>query len=505
MQTAAKVVLNTAVLYAKILVSMAIALISVPFVLNALGASDYGLYNLIAGVVSMLAFLNNAMTVSSQRYMSVAMGGGDNEKINKIFNVSFIMHLNFAVIIAITLEIIGMLSINRLNIEPDRVWCAHLIFQFLVVNLFSKIIAVPFDAIMNAHEDMIAFSVIELIDSGLMLTIAITLQYIHIDKLAFYGLCIALIAIFTLLMKYVWCRTTYKRYRITLKSIKDKVLLKEMTGFAGWNLLGGLALMGRNQGVAIVFNLFLGTLANAAYGLANQISGALTQFSSTFQRAINPQLMKSEGMLNRNRLHKITYITSKFSIIALSFFAIPLLIEMEDVIKIWLHDDIPPYTVQLSQCILLLSIVTQASIGLMSSIQAVGKIRNYQITIAIITLINVPLSYVLLKFGLPIYSVAIGFVVIEFIALNVRIIYAKINVGIPPRQFVSNVIYPVLIIIIPSTILCLVPSFIIDDTFVRILTVSIVYGIIYLILIWLVAFDKEERQAITLKIKNRKK
>ena len=200
-----------------------------------------------------------------------------------------------------------------------------------------------------------------------------------------------------------------------------------MTGFAGWNLLGGLALMGRNQGVAIVFNLFLGTLANAAYGLANQISGALTQFSSTFQRAINPQLMKSEGMLNRNRLHKITYITSKFSIIALSFCAIPLLIEMEDVIKIWLHDDIPPYTVQLSQCILLLSIVTQASIGLMSSIQAVGKIRNYQITIAIITLINVPLSYVLLKFGLPIYSVAIGFVVIEFIALYVRIIYEKIR------------------------------------------------------------------------------
>lgn len=165
MQTATKVIFNTIVLYVKILMTMAIALISVPLVLKALGASDYGLYNLVAGIVAMLAFLNNSMTVSSQRYMSVAMGEGNKEKINQIYNASFILHVCFAVGVALMLEIIGLPSIGKLNIDPNRLWCAKVIFQFLIISMFSKIIAVPFDAIMNAHEDMLAFSVIELIDS----------------------------------------------------------------------------------------------------------------------------------------------------------------------------------------------------------------------------------------------------------------------------------------------------------------------------------------------------
>ena len=501
MQVVTKVVLNTIVLYVKIMVSMVIALVSVPLILKALGASDYGLYNLVAGIVTMLAFLNNSMTVSSQRYMSVAMGEGNNDNIDNIYNTSFILHLILAFIVFICLEIIGVPSISNLNIESDRIWCAQLIFQFLVISTFSKIISVPFDAIMNAHEDMLAFSVIELTESGLMLTIAIVLQYIPIDKLAFYGFCIALIALFTLFMKYGWCKLKYRRYQISFRRKIDRTLLKDMSGFAGWNLFGGLALMGRNQGVAIVFNLFLGTLANAAYGVANHINGALSQFSSTFQRAINPQLMKSEGMRNRKRLFKIALITSKFSILALSLFAIPLIVLMDDVLLIWLNDNIPPYTSELAQCILVMSIVTQGSMGLMSAIQATGQIKNYQITMGCLILTNVPLAYILLKLDYPIYYVTIGFIIIEMISLIVRIFMAKHLMGLSIQLFFRNVIYPVVLVIIVSLIACLIPYYLANNIYLRLISVCVTYGITYLIMMWFFALEKEQRKTILSKFK----
>ena len=448
MHTAKRVIFNTVVLYAKILMTMAISLISVPLVLKALGASDYGLYNLVAGVVSMLAFLNNSMTVSTQRYMSVAMGEGNITKINTIFNASFILHVVLALAIVMILEIIGVPTIGKLNIDPDRIRCAHMIFQFLILSMFAKIVAVPFDAIMNAHEDMLAFSVIELVDSFIMLAIAITLQYIPIDKLAFYGFAVAFISVLTLAMKYGWCCYTYRDYRITRKVIIDKSLIKDMLGFTGWNLFGGLAMMGRNQGVAIIFNVFMGTIANAAYGVANQINGALNNFSSTFQRAINPQLMKSEGMGNRERLQKISLISSKFSVLALCIVSVPLIIEMGDVLQIWLRGNIPEYTLELSRCILILSILYQFSTGLMSSIQATGRIKKYQITMGCLILTNVPIAYVIMKLGYPIYYVTIGFIVIELISLLVRIYMAKQIAGISPVRFTKNVILPCLLVVL---------------------------------------------------------
>ena len=185
MQAATKVVFNTVILYVKILVSMAIALVSVPLVLRALGVSDYGLYNLIVGVIAMLAFLNNSLTISSQRYMSVAMGAGDYKKIELIYNTSFYMHFLLGIIVIGIFEI-GSFFIGSLNIEPDRVWCAMIIYQFLIINTFLKIVSVPFDALINAHEDMGVFAVIETIDSVLMLLVALVLKFIPFDKLIFY-------------------------------------------------------------------------------------------------------------------------------------------------------------------------------------------------------------------------------------------------------------------------------------------------------------------------------
>lgn len=500
MQTSTKIIFNTIILYVKVVLSLAISLISVPLVLRALGASDYGLYNLVAGVVAMLAFLNNSMTVSSQRFMSVAMGEKNEEKINSIYNTSFLLHLFLGILVVIAFEIIGFFAIERLNIPSERIWCANVIFQFLILSTFSKITAVPFDALINAKEDMLVFSIIELTDSLLMLAVALSITFIPGDRLIFYGMCVALISILTFFVKYGWCKKAYNNYSIELIKYKGKFRTKEMLGFTGWNLFGGLAMIARNQGVAVIINLFLGTITNAAYGIANQINGAIGSFSSTFQKAINPQLMKSEGMNDRNRLIRISYISSKFSVLALALFAIPLILEMDEVLMLWLKDDIPPFTMRLAQCIIILSIVYQYSVGIMSAIQATGKIRNYQITMGTILLTNVPAAYIILKLGYPVYYTTMAFVILEIISLLVRLIMASRLTGMKIEEFLKNVIAPTFIIITIPTLIALIPHFIINKSIIRVIIVCSIYGLLYIILMYRFAFDKNQRALIISKI-----
>lgn len=500
MQTSTRVVFNTIVLYVKVVLSLLIALVSVPMVLRALGASDYGLYNLVAGVVAMLAFLNNSMTVSSQRFISVAMGENDEEEINSIYNTSFLLHLALGLLVVVFFEIVGVIAIDKLNIPFERMWCAKVIFQFLILSTFTKIVAVPFDAIINAKEDLFAFSVIELIDSVLMLAVAFSIKFISGDKLVYYGLCVAVISVLTFFLKYGWCKKTYKNYSINLIKNRGKLRSKDMLGFASWNLFGGLAMIGRNQGVAIIINIFLGTITNAAYGIANQINGAIGHFSSTFQKAINPQLMKSEGMNDRTRMIRISYISSKFSVLALSIFAIPLILEMDEVLALWLKDDIPPFTMRLAQCIILLSVVYQYSAGIMSAIQATGKIRNYQIIMGLLLMVNIPVAYIILKLGYPVYYTTMAFVILEVISLVVRLIMANRLTGMEINEYLKNVIVPTSIIIIIPTLIALIPHFAIDKSIIRVVLVCCFYGIIYVVLMCRFALDKNQRALIGLKI-----
>ena len=471
MDATQKVVFNTVILYLKILVTMAVSLVSVPLVLKTLGTSDYGLYNLVAGIITMLAFLNNSMLVSSQRYMSVAMGEGKVDRINSIYNTSFILHLSLAILIVLGLELLGVPSIEKLNIDSNRVTVAQIIFQFLIISTFSRILSVPFDAII----------------------VAFTLRFVLTDKLVFYGGCVASIALLSLIMKYGWCFYAYKNYRLVLSKYVTKSQIKEMLSFTGWNLFGSAALMGRNQGVAVLFNLFLGTISNAAYGISNQINNALVHFSSTFQRAINPQLMKSEGMGDRSRLHRIANISSKFSVLAITFISVPLIVLMDDVLYIWLGNKIPSFTSELSKCILIMSILYQFSTGLMSAIQATGNIRNYQILMGSIILLNVPLAYGILKLGFPIYYVTIGFVMFEFLSLIIRMIMAKSIVGITIESYIKDVIIPCLSVVSFSTLLCMIPFFFIESCVLRLISTGVVYIIMFIFLSYLWAFNKNQK------------
>lgn len=494
--TANKVIFNTIVLYAKIIITMCISLLTVPMVLRALGESDYGIYNLIAGIVSMLAFLNASMTIATQRYLSVAIGENNSEKLNVIYNTSLCLHLIIGSLIVLILEIAGLFLFDGfLNIPPERIHTAKIVYQFIVASTFFTILSVPYNATMNAKEDMLAFSLIGIFDSIARLSIAFLIAHSSCDRLLLYALLLAILTISVTLINSIYVKSKYREFTYSPRRFLNKRILYEMFGFAGWNTLGAVAMIGRNQGIAILFNVFIGTIANAAYGIANQVNGVLSYFSSTFQKAINPQLMQSQGMNNRERLIRISLWSSKYSVFVLALFAVPLILEMPYILKLWLNE-IPDHSIIFCQLILLLSIVYQYSTGLMSAIQAVGKIKNYFIIMSLLIVMNIPISYLILRLSLPPYFCLVAFIVIEVISLIVRMKMAERLVGIRLILFIKKVVIPTLYTIMGACLIAYLVHSFLPESFFRLLSVMVIYVFFYMFFSWKWVIDLPHKEKL---------
>lgn len=504
MRTENRVILNTVALWTRNVISLLISLWSVPLVLSALGDKDYGLFNLVAGVISMLSFLNGAMTVSTQRYMSVNIGKNDDTLLNKTYNASIVLHLIIGLIIVLGFEICGLFLFDGfLNIDPSRTGAAKIVYQILIVSTFLTIITVPYDAAINAHEDLVVFSLIGIGDALLKLGLAYLLFVVYSDRLIVYGIGVAIIAILNVVVTRAYVLVKYKTLRFNLKKYFERSYLKEMFSFAGWNTLGSMALIGRNQGLAIVVNKFFGTVINSAYGIANQMNSALASFSSVLQQSINPQLMKSEGMNNRERMLKISYMSSKFTTMMILIAAIPLIIEMPYVLKIWLKE-IPPFTLEFGRWIIILAATTQLSVGIMSAIQAGGSIGKYQLTMSVMILLNIPLSILLLTLGCPPYYVMIGCVGVEIITLFVRLLFAKSLVAYSISHFLSKVVLLCLIPTLMATAAGCVLTLLMDQCFLRLIAVTFVCVLTFIVSSWYIAFDTDEK-AIFVNLLNKMK
>jgi O-antigen/teichoic acid export membrane protein len=468
MQPANRVVINTGFLYGKMLITMIISLYSTRLILNALGVEDFGIFNLIGGVIALLSFINAAMSVATQRYLSFYLGAGEVEKLKSVFSSSVILHLVIAFIILLLLELSGILLFKGgLNIPAERIGTAKIVFHFMVVSTFFTINAVPFDASINAHEHFLFDALTGIFESIAKLGIAFILIYTRVDKLILYGLLIAGLTIIIRIIKSIYCFHKFNECRIRIKSFINYDLFKEMLSFAGWNLFGSLCVVLRNQGLAIVLNIFFGVIVNAAYGIANQVNGQLSAFSQNMLKALNPQIVKSEGGGDRNRMLRLSMLACKLSFFLLAVFAVPLIIEMPFVLKIWLKT-VPDNTVVFCQLILILSLLQQLTVGLMVAISSVGKIKAYQIVVGILYTLNIPLAIVLVKFGLPAYSVLIGSIILECIAGVSRIWFAWKIASLPVILFLKKTIWSSIISILLATFFALIPRFILDEGILRV-------------------------------------
>ncbi len=483
------------------LITMVISLYSTRLILNALGATDYGVFNLIGGIIAMLSFLNAAMTVSTQRYLSYYQGKSDFQMQKRVFANSLIIHIAIGIVIVIGLELMGLFLFDGfLKIPESRIIAAKTIFHFMSVTVFFTVLSVPFTASLNARENMTWTAIVNVIESLLKLAIAIFLVTVSNDRLIVYGILSAIISVVSLILYAVFCFKKYDECSLSFRGQYDRKLVEELSSFAGWNLFGTLAGIGRIQGLAVILNLFFGATVNAAYGIANQVSAQLNFFSATMMRALNPQIMKSEGANDRKRMLRLSMLGSKFCFFLLAFIAIPCIFEMKEILQLWLKN-VPEYTVMFCNLILIAMLTNQLTIGLQSAFQATGKIKVYQVLVGTILILNLPVAYFLLKLGFPVYSVLISYIGIEAVACLFRIFLLRSTAGLSIREYISRVLAREVIPILCSVGVCVFFTHMIHLPF-RFMFTSVASSIAFASSIYLVGLCNDEKQLVNQMIVN---
>ncbi len=475
--------------------TMGVTLYSTRLVLNALGSVDYGIFNLVSGVIVMLSFLNTAMSISTQRYLSYNQGRKDLSKQQEVFSNSLFLHMAIGTFIVIILEIAGLFLFDGfLNIPADRISTAKSIYHFMSFTVLFTILAVPFNGVLSSNENMLWIAIVNIIQTLLKFAIALLLYIIAYDKLLIYGFLTAIIAVITFALFAVYCLKKYPECNLKGLFNPNISFLKDIGSFAGWNLFGSLCSLGRTQGLALILNLFFGTVVNAAYGIANQVGAQLLFFSNTMLKALNPQIMKSEGAGDRKRMLRLSMIASKFGLFLLSFFAIPVIFEMDSILKVWLGN-VPEYTIIFCQLVLIASLTNQLTIGLQSALQATGKIKVYQILVGGILLLNLPIAYFLLKGGMEPYAVLISYVVIEFLACSLRLFVANKMANLNIKEYLNNVILKEIIPISTIILTCYLTTHFLDFNY-RFLFTGICSAITFSLTIYGFGLLDQEKQML---------
>lgn len=437
-----RIALNSIALYTNMIVTMIVSLVATRFILEALGKTEYGIYALIANIVSMFSFINVAMSAATQRYLSYAIGANERQKIKEIFYSSLLIHLSIAFVLAILLSSCGLLFIEDiLDIPADATDKAQTVLFCMLIGIFFTVTSVPYEAEMNAHEDIFVIAGINIIEAILKLAVSVGMLYIQENRLILYSLLIMGISGISFGCKRIYCRKHYEESHYQWHRMHDFTLIKEMTGFAGWNLIGVGASIARYQGTAILLNIFFGIVINAAYGIAQQLNGFLMFFANSTVRPLRPQIIKSEGAGEHAKMVCYSNSACRITFLLLSIAVIPLYINMPYVLSIWLKQ-VPEGTLSFCRNFLIITLIVQITIGLQIALESVGKIRRQQLIIGIMHLSALPVGYVLFRKGFPAHTIMWCIIVEECLNILLRILIARKDANVPAKDFITRLLFP---------------------------------------------------------------
>lgn len=492
-----KIIKNTLYLYTRQLVVIIISLYTSRVVLAALGFTDYGLYNVVGGVVVMFSFLNGAMRSSTQRFLNFQLGRNNTKEAHNVFCVSMMAFLLIMFLVIILSETIGLWFLNyKLNIPEGRAHAANWVFQFSLISFCISIIQVPYNATIIAYEKMDFYAYISIIEVALKLGIVYLLDKSGEDKLITYSFLLCLVTFLSLLMYIAYCR---RSFTITKFSLVTKLsLFKKFLSFSSWSILGSIARICSNQGISIVLNLFCGVLLNAASGIAHQVSSKIYSFVSNFQVAFNPQITKRYASRQYEGMFDLIYVSSKISYFLLFIIAIPIIHNCDYILHLWLNN-VPDYAVEFTSLSIIFLLVDCLQAPLWMTIQATGRIRKYQVVVSFIILLNLPVIYFCLYLGMSPISVWIVRIVIDIFLYIIRIIFVKYYVDMDVRDYLKSVVIPIGVVSILSIFFCLVlkfPNSSILDFFLS----SLAYFLSTSLCVFLFGLNAEEKHIIYTKI-----
>lgn len=494
---------NTMMLYIRMLFGMLVSLYTSRVVLQALGVEDYGIYNVVGGFVAMFSMVSSSLSSSVSRFLTYELGRNDTERLKRVFSTSVSIHIVLAIVVFVLAETVGMWFLNtQMTIPEDRLVAANWVFQASMLSFIFGLLSVPYNASIIAHEHMKIFAYIGIGNVLLNLFIVLYIAYAPWveDRLITYALLLVTVNVLVQVFYMLYCRSHFQECRSRIHL--HKTIFKEMGTFAFWNFIGCTSLLLKDHGVNLLLNIFIGPVVNAARGIAVSVNTAITSFSGNFMIALNPQITKSYAAGDYDYMNNLVERGSRFSFYIMLVFILPVILETEFILRLWLGT-YPEYTVDFVRLTLVVSAIDIISNTLINLQTATGKIRNYQLAVGGMAIMNFPLSYVCLKLSFSPISVYIVAIVIALLCLMLRLFFLHhMVVTFNANNFFKYVCLNIIIVAIISVILPTTVHSLLSYGFIRFFIVLIVCLISSIFAILFIGCHKEERNFIIYKIKN---
>lgn len=496
MSTANRVIKNTGYLYVKMGITMFVSLYTTRLILNSLGASDFGIFNIVGGAIAMLGFLNAAMAGATQRFMSYAEGEGDKEKQTRIFNISVVLHLLISLLVGVALLIAGYFFFNGiLNIPDDRIFAAKVIYGSLIVSTMFTVMTVPYDAVMNAHENMKYYAIVGIIESFLKLGVAFVVVYTLSDKLIVYGILMACIPLITMVIMRIYCHKHYVECVLAPKRYWHRELIKELTGFAGWNLLGNAASLIGNNGNGILLNHFFGVAINAANGISLQLQGQLMVLTTNMQKALTPVIVKKEGENLREEMIQWSYVGCRFSFLLLAWIAIPVCIEAEYILRLWLKQ-VPEWTVLFLRLTIVRTLLELTTVSLSTSLAATAKVKIVNIQSLILFPMALIIEWILFTNGYAPYWMFLTMIILVMIQNALKLQLCHQYCSLTYFGYIKQVLFPMFSISIVTLLIGTIPQYVMAEGLERAILCMLLSFLTYSTFGYLVVLNGRERELI---------
>lgn len=492
---------NTLLLYFRTLFVMIIALYTSRVVLNTLGVKDYGIYNVVGGIVSMFSVISGSLSSSVSRFITYEIGHGNFDRLKRIFVTSVNIQIGISFVIFMGVEIFGVWFLNsKMNIPIERIEAANWVLQCSLLSFIVNLISIPYNACIIAHERMSAFAYISILEATMKLGVVYLLISSPYDKLVTYAILLLIVSVLIRIIYGQYCKHYFEESHY--KFLYDATLVKEMTGFAGWSFFGNIAYMLNIYGIDILINLFFGVTLNAARGVATQVQNAVMQFVNNFTIAINPQITKSYAIGDVEYMFKLVCRGAKYSYFLLLIFVVPIVSEADYILKLWLKI-VPEYAPIFLRLSLFGTLMTILGNSMMTAISATGNIKKYQLWVTTVGCLVFPLSWLFFQLGYSAFITYIIYIIIYFALIFVRLYILKTQMQFPIKEFLSGVLFRVFIVSLCSFVIPTMLSFCIDDGFLRFVMVCIASFMATIISIYFLGLGIMERKAVVSVIINR--
>ena len=491
---------NSVYMSIRMTVVLLVTLYTTRVVLHVLGVTDFGVYNIVCGFVSMFAFLNTSMSNGIQRFFNFELGRNETEGVRDVYNMALFIQVILVVIVLVLTETVGLWYLqNKMNIPADRVCAANWIFQFSVLSFVFLILQVPYSAAIMAHERMDYYAIVGVLDAVLKLLIAIALPYVAADRLVIYGALLAMISVVNFFLYYVYAKRRFSEIRLQLCFHKE--VFRRMMSFSGWNILGSFSHMMKEQGINLVLNLFFGPVVNAARGVAAQVNAGLESFVQNVSIPVRPQIVQSYATGNTERTIKLMYSASKLSCLLLYLLALPIIYETDFILKLWLADNVPAHTATFLVITIAVSFLNSLNAAVSSVVHASGKMRNYQVFCSLAVLLAVPLAYVVLRLGYSAECAIWMSFLSMLLAQGVALIILKTIVDFSIADYLRLILWPLVLIVLVT---CWVPHIVhllVQPGFVRFALTCVVSVVTVSLAAYSLALNATEKDLVNGMIK----